>query len=393
MVSKLGSRARVASLACVLVAVLAVAACDPVPSGGGVNPLTCLPRVTTAADYQRAFDQRGPVWSGGDGAVPVPLPDGRVLWMFGDTELGPVVNNRFVAPQNFVHNTFIVQTGTCFQPFVGGSAARPTEWFRNPAPNQYYWPGSAVVDPSRRTVHVFLLLVQNVPGVAEWGFKTIGTRVATLSLPDLRVQSITALPLPSSAGTPLYGSGAVVSGGYTYLYGNRQITTGWLPRGEEYVARVAANVTGPWQYWDGTGWSANAADAAPMTFLRADASVDDPPVAGLTVVPYGSGWLASAKRGEIISSDVTAWYSASVTGPWSPVNLPDGRVATTVTDNSVDQFSYNGRVVVLPGSGPTVVYSVNTTNDPAKRLDAHLYGPRFATPVGLPAPVTVAGAH
>jgi hypothetical protein len=50
-------------------------------------------------------------------------------------------------------------------------------------------------------------------------------------------------------------------------------------------------------------------------------------------------------------------------------------------------------VVVLPGSGPTVVYSVNTTNDPAKRLDAHLYGPRFATPVGLPAPVTLAGGH
>src|SRR5437763_1848499 len=123
MVCNVRRHARLTTVACVLALGLLASACNSVPSGGGgANPLTCVPGVATPADYQKAFDQRGPVWSGGDGGVPVALPDGRILWMFGDTEVGPVVNNRFLLPGPFVHNTFIVQTGSCFEPHVAGTA-------------------------------------------------------------------------------------------------------------------------------------------------------------------------------------------------------------------------------------------------------------------------------
>ncbi len=60
---------------------------------GAGTPLTiaqqnCRSSTSTAGDLQAQFDQRGPVWGGGDGAEPIPIDDGRTLWLFGDTYLG-----------------------------------------------------------------------------------------------------------------------------------------------------------------------------------------------------------------------------------------------------------------------------------------------------------------
>ncbi len=53
------------------------------PSGGG----GCA---TPDEALDRFWAPRGPGWTGGDGGWSVPLPDGRVLWLFGDSFLGRV---------------------------------------------------------------------------------------------------------------------------------------------------------------------------------------------------------------------------------------------------------------------------------------------------------------
>lgn len=384
------ARARAAVAAAVTVLALALGACaGAAPGATNANPATCLPHVTSAADYQRAFDARGPVWSGGDGALPITLPDGRVLWLFGDTFSGLVVGNRYVPPIVMVRNSAIVQTGRCFQPLMGGTPGHVADLFPQPAPDQWYWPVGAWVDPSGTSLHVFVRQMRRAPGPPGWDWTSVGMRVATMSLPDLTVRSVTPLPFPTDASVPVYGTSVTVApDGYAYVYGSLSMPGPLFPIAQQYVARVPAGLDGPWEFWDGTAWSSNSSDAAPMVFTKADGSPDDQPNAPLNVIPYGTGWLGSAKRVEIISPDVTAWYAPAPQGPWQAVNDDDGSIALTPV-SSTGLFTYGGHVADLPIVGPVVIYNVNG-DDVGVTSDAGLYGPRVVPPVDLPSPDTLA---
>lgn len=62
---------------------------------------------TPAADWDAAFT-RSSGWTGADAAGTVDLLDGRVLWAFGDTWIGPVVDNRH-AGATIVNNSLAIQ--------------------------------------------------------------------------------------------------------------------------------------------------------------------------------------------------------------------------------------------------------------------------------------------
>ena len=56
-------------------------------------------------------------WASADGAIPVTLPDGRTVWLFGDTFVGKVDPGGAIDPADpLIHNSFVVQTGACFAP-------------------------------------------------------------------------------------------------------------------------------------------------------------------------------------------------------------------------------------------------------------------------------------
>jgi hypothetical protein len=65
--------------------------------------------VRTAPDLNALFERKDG-WTGGDGAVSVPLPHGRNLWLFSDTWVGKVKDGRrFDA--TIVNNTAAIQDG------------------------------------------------------------------------------------------------------------------------------------------------------------------------------------------------------------------------------------------------------------------------------------------
>ena len=387
-------RARATTIAGTIVLALVLGACAtvaPAPAANA-NPATCVARLTSAADYQRAFDTRGPVWSGGDGAAAIPLPDGRVLWLFGDTFTGPVVANRRVPPTRLVRSSALVQTGRCFQPTMGGTAANVADLFPSPEPGEWYWPAHGWADASGRSVHVFVMRMRQTAGLPGWDWTTVDMRLATLSLPDLRVQSISALPFPAGGDAPAYGSSvAVGDDGFAYVYGELSVPGWLLPQAGQYVARVPADLSGGWQFWDGSEWSADPSAAAPMTFTAADLSPDAGPSSSLNVVRYGSGWLGVAKRWDMLSGDVTAWYASTPEGPWRAVNDDDGTIALTPVPAGSTEFTYGGHVVDAPGAGPVVVYSVNGS-DATVMSDARVYGPRVVAPSALPSPDELAAS-
>jgi Domain of unknown function (DUF5005) len=365
---------RLRAVVTVLMMVVIIAACGRPAPAPVVNPPgpTCLDAAPIrAADYQRAFDTRTNDWAGGDGAFDVALPDGRVLWLFGDTFSG-TVNGRTLRPgYRIPRNSFQVQTGRCFAPELGGTLTRRTSRIADPAADEWYWPIAGSV--SGNEVRVWMYHLRRVDGLPGWDWTVLGLRVASLRLPDLVVTSVS--DDPHAAGTPLYGESVVTSGATVHLYGGGA--------GGQYLARasVAQAATGPYEYWaGGSTWSPDPGAAVGLQLPGATR------FASLSFVAYGSGYLASGRLFGILSTAVHAWYSPTPQGPWHPL----GQIGETALDPG--QFAYGGRVAAgLPGTPPMVVSSVNAMD--AATTDLLRYGARFTEPTGLADPATLAAQY
>ncbi|WP_431782285.1 DUF4185 domain-containing protein [Streptomyces chumphonensis] len=352
-------------------------------------------------------------WTGGDGSRSVRLPDGRTLWLSADTFLDRVhPETALGGPSRDPSPVWVRNAGVVMAPdgrlertllgpgpgalFPGLAAADGREVWR--------WPAQGVVEPRRpgsseRVVRV--LLWQREEGSDPWFFGIPrATEVATLSLPDLAVESVEPIDVPAAtdpAQRVLYGTSAVREDGWTYVFGADERTA--LGRSSRaHVARVPdgslADRTA-WRYWDGRGWSADPGAAAP---LPVGAAPGEDPRRGAsntyTVTRRGDTWLllttdAGGPDGRGMTT-VTSYWACSPQGPWHGPSdaltppLPDGgREAGAVVYNPQAHPAFSGGGPhggrALPAGADLLLgYDVNVTQSTAAvQRDVELYRPRF----------------
>ncbi|MCI3271109.1 DUF4185 domain-containing protein [Streptomyces cylindrosporus] len=378
-------------LALVLGAVLLTA----LPRGGERESGGCTPRGlgTVSADagltdeFARYGDDatRTDDWTGGDGTHSVRLPDGRVLWLFSDTYLGQVHR-----PPNPVGESYAWRDTAA--PLVRNSAVvmdskgrlestLPAPLFPDPAPDQWRWPVAARVEPrspgSPESVVRVLLWVRTA-GQSPWiyGVPT-ATEVATLSLPDLRVESVVKVLdqslVPDPSRRLLFGTTLVDKGGWTYVFGGDDGQAVSRPASSAYVARVPeGRLADPsaWRYWDGSGWGVK-----PRALRGAKVGS-----AFSVVQVQGTYVLFTMATGAAGLTTVTSYWSCSPTGPWhgptksfSP-SLPRAGVAA-YNPQAHPELDGDGRLVLS--------YDVNwlETTGASASINANvgLYRPRFVT--------------
>jgi hypothetical protein len=348
-------RARRVRTASVVLALLVLGGCRPDPPGPEV--ITCLPHDPAAAvDYQQAFDTRG-VWAGGDIGASVDLGDGRVLWLFGDTfvdGLGPLGQ-----PGAMVRNSVVVQQGRCFSLVNAGTPGHRRDALPAVAPGEWLWPSGGVVDVlpaptaarAAGTVRITALRMAAAPGPPGWNWRVTGVAVVSLRTEDLAVVAATPAPITQD-GAVQWGGGTFAAGPWVYVYGWR--------RDHQVVARttVAGMATEPWEVLGAGGWTTDRERAVQPVIAPA-------PAAQFWVVPYAGGYLASAKRAEMDSHDVSTWWGPTPVGPFRLV----GQAGTTEGTGS-PWITYAGLVTV---------WSRNY-RWPTPAMDARRYGPRFAPP-------------
>ena len=371
---------------------LAVAGCF-----GGTPPpppptQVCGQSFGSASQYQTSFynlGQTGTGWITSDGFVPpvlpdgrAQLPDGRVVWWMSDTKTGTANPNNSVSNPGNVHDSTLEQGAGCLTPHLTVIPYNDSVW---------YWPGSAVVVGS--TLQVFSTKV--VPDSSQpypYNWRVVGTSVTSFSLPSLQLAGAPAdMPVLHNATGEIIPWGIRSffnsSDGDVYLYGTAIHPTSFVPAATAWLARVpAAQVTNQsqWQFFTDAPaptvpWSSNFADAKPMEFTK-NGSSDSSPLAQLSVVPYGTRYLAGAFVWDTVSPDIKSWVSDTPWGPW----VQQATTTATFQPRTTQQFAYDAHVVNLPGASWTVVYSVD---DPYNQnQDFTLYRGQFATPSGLPLP-------
>ncbi|MGW2517474.1 DUF4185 domain-containing protein [Streptomyces sp. NPDC001617] len=365
--------------------------------GGGCTPYTTASwskddRLTGEFTRYGDDESRTDDWTGGDGTHSVRLPDGRVLWLFSDTYLGQVH-----APPNpvgesaawrdtsapLVRNSAVVMRGSRLETTL------PTPLFPDPAPNQWRWPVAARVEPrspgsSEKVVRVVLWV--RTAGQSPWiyGVPT-ATEVATLSLPDLRVESVVKVLDQSLVTDPsrriLFGTTMTEKGGWTYVFGGDDGQAASRPASSAYAARVPEGRLGDpsaWRYWDGSGWGLRP---RPLSGAKVGSAFSVVRVNGTYV-------LFTMAAGAAGLTTMTSYWSCSPTGPWhgptksfSP-SLPAAGVAAynpqahpAVSDSASGAGDGDGRLVLS--------YDVNwleTTGASASiNANVSLYRPRFVT--------------
>lgn len=215
-----------------------------------------LPRVPTAEADHHTWNLFGRTptpgnWVNGDGAYPVPLPGGRVAWLFGDSKV-----RRADGTDAVVHSTIVVQTGEAkLRTLAGGTSAQPADLIPPVQPGTWLWPSSGFVEPGR----LMVFAEEFTRPAGGDGFQATHRRyLIPFQLPDL----VQDAPRPVYDGPVAWGHAALVSGNDVYVYGNLQ-RDGWTNL--TYLARFPLGDSGAyWQFWNGHRFAQQPLTAAPL---------------------------------------------------------------------------------------------------------------------------------
>jgi hypothetical protein len=225
-------------------------------------PLAALRPAHKDAAFTEFFRQTNG-WAAGDGALSVPLSDGRILWLFGDSYVDQFDPQTGTLPCLFdARNAVLVQnTNDLWHPqTLRHSRAGNRSFFYPPdakpgASWPCFWPGAGFQDGD--TIYLYLTEIQQTPAGGMWGFKATGQYWAKLSFPDLKI--IGYVKLPSFNGIS-FSCGFVkdATSGFIYAFGNKQRGLG----SDVYVARFPTKEPeSRWRFWDGKGWTTHVTHA------------------------------------------------------------------------------------------------------------------------------------
>jgi hypothetical protein len=286
-------------------------------------------------------------WTGGDGGASIPLPDGRIAWIFADAFIGMVEPHVPPTPPSrptnspILNSSIVTGHGDNLERTVVGRTedGKPTSLIPRP-PGFSMYTGDGLIENGELKVLTYRTV----------GLSLVGTEVSTFSLPDLEyLRTEQASPATPTETGIFWGFNMLEEADYTYIYGGRG------GGGETFVARVPqGNILGSWEYWAGdtAGWSPNEADVVSIA-----------PLASGSVVRHGDGFVMAGKEAAgastIYSDDIFMYSAPNPWGPWENrqhiYKTPEASQAEGVITYSVVLHPEN-----VDAQGMLLTYSVNT---------------------------------
>ncbi|HEY2727629.1 MAG TPA: hypothetical protein VGI61_10685, partial [Parafilimonas sp.] len=123
------------------------------------------PKANITAEPATYFDSlftrfKAGEWTGGDVASSQLLPDGRSLWLFGDSFTDTVYPDRHRPYDYFIHNSIVLTDSKNFTTLYNGTAANPQPFFEAEVPS-LYWPNCAFISKDKTEIYVMLVVIQS----------------------------------------------------------------------------------------------------------------------------------------------------------------------------------------------------------------------------------------
>lgn len=318
-------------------------------------------------------------WQAGDATISVPLPNGKVLWLFGDSYVDMPYNPADTSlPCLFNRNNAIVIQDSA------GLSYHMT--LIPPTPGHFYWPGKGFYYDGK----IYIFLFERTFSGGSLTF--VGARYAELSYPGLELLGVHAIPTPEGIE---FGKAAFVdaANGWLYIYGSK--TVPFFHR--YYAARSPLNnLMQEWSYWNGSTW---ALQPGPSAYLPSPANG----CPSFSVFPHnGKYYMLSQDNGYLtcgLGRDIKLYTADAPQGPFNFFEL-----VYTVEDTYEGQYlaTYNAQAHPEIGGDLLVSYNLNDVNlsnsgcprqcSTGSRFNADTYRPKFVRMswpnllAGLPTP-------
>lgn len=304
--------------------------------------------------YNLLFTRYGNGWTGSDATYSIPLPDGRILWMFGDTFLGTVRADRSREGAPFIRNSFMIQDRDEFITLFHGTLANPSAYIKPQNPNQWYWPLDGTV--YNGGVQMMLGRFGTTGTGGMWDFQYVGIDRAVFSLPDMQLISLEEV-LPT--GDISFGAAVMEDNDYIYIYGISFVSIKRL-----HVARAPlGDLSAKWEFYNGQTWVENPSSYAML------AGVSDQ----LSVFKEDDKYYLMTQQ-TFFGKKLLLYEADSPVGPWR-----NKKTLYCTPEAEGDIFTYNAFVhPELSENGELrISYNINSFNFQDIFDNADNYRPKF----------------
>jgi len=358
--------------------------------------------------------QRSSGWTGGDGVQSVDLMDGRILFLFGDTWIGRIENNRRGRNDHLVRNSIAVFRTPPGKPgsmeFYWGNKGlptRPSAWIepvetqnrKQPKPSttgdalsEWLWPlGDGIVVPSGASNRKLILFFERMRiddrQQPPWNFHTAGSVLVVIEHAEAEINQwkpvIVPIPYVSQTSRHPTGNAASLSWGMAllakieerhlpstlYIYGIRQS----LGTPNDLVLAKAPLLSpedfGQWQFWTADGWKTTPDDLEAIdTQMTNEFSIDP--------LPDPRSGLVLIQSDPFFRNDIWMRKADRPQGPFSP---PIVVFSASSLANCKGCFAYAGKShrFLSEPHGWMISFVVNSTNFDELFTNTDIYRPRF----------------
>jgi hypothetical protein len=318
-------------------------------------------------------------WIGADGAHSFAVSDSKTVWLFSDTWVGKVRNQKRT-DATMVNNTLAVQEGHGKNAKVHfvvrkDAGGKPTAFITPADGKGFYWlQAGAMIE---KKAILFLSQIEKTGENSAFGFRQIGQWIGIIENPQADPLSwrIEQHKLDNTLITPkrilTWGAALMLDGDFLYIYGTDEDIK---PRGPDRyltLARVLvkqASDVGAWRYYAKGEWKRDFKEVERIANeMASEGSVTYIPALKHYALVYTQSGLSDKIR---VRSAPDAW------GPWSqPVNV------YTCPDMSWDKriFCYAAKAhgELTRANELIITYASNSFDFWHVASDARLYWPRF----------------
>lgn len=316
--------------------------------------------------FTQAFMPLGDGFTGGDGTYSIQLPDGRNLWIFGDSFIGNVTadHKRIETDPAYIRNSFVtfeedkLITHQQGDPADFMSMMIPQEVTEHDSIDEHdlwYWPGDAFIENG--SLNVFASKFSQENHADMWAFEFEGTELIELSLPDLSVIKIDRF---ADLDSVHFGHAVLETEDYLYIYG--------LKNKYPYVARAKrGDVRGSWTFFNSSEWSEKATNAAPMVEFWGSEQ--------FSVFEWKDKYVMIMQGGDL-SRKIYSFVSDTPFGPWVNEKMI---YETPLPDNCESCWTYNALAHPQFTEDDMLLISYNTNSMTMQDHydNALIYRPRF----------------
>ncbi len=319
----------------------------------------------SANKFTNLFNRFGNGWTGGDATYSIALPDGRTVWMFGDSFLDTVYADYSRPSSGLIRNCFMVQTGGAMTTLCGNTIDAPQALVDTDDPaDEWYWPGDATVIGENLYVF-FMYFIRTGPDAFDFAY--LRTDLVTFSLPTITETSRNTVYTNNDI---LWGASLMEDGDYIYVYGAEQA---FLTKYAHVSRYPADDITAAPEFWNGASWvstepATNVGRLEKQSGLPVEASAQ-------FAVFYSGGKYRLVTQEDLFSPNIYTWEALSPTGPWKK------RQTVYVTpETGGDLWTYNAFVhpqFTTADGYMLLSYNENSMNFFDLFEDARIYRPKF----------------